>query len=1472
MSNKSVDGKIHLELSAEDGTVFNVVTDNLDEGNPDLPLLRNPPRLEAEEDLTNLSHLNEPSVLHAIKLRYSQLNIYTFSGIVLIATNPFQRLDQLYSSDIINAYAGKKRGELEPHLFAIAEDAYRCMKRDGKNQSIVVSGESGAGKTVSAKYIMRYFASVESGNNQHDMSDTEKQILATNPIMEAFGNAKTTRNDNSSRFGKYLEILFDKKTSIIGARIRTYLLERSRLVFQPKTERNYHIFYQMVKGMSDSQKEELGLSSAEDFHYLSQGGEPEIEGVDDAGEFRATCDALELIGLETDKQFEVYKILAALLHLGNVEVKKTRNDAHLSSDEPSLVKACELLGVDPLAFSKWVVKKQINTRSEKIVSSLNHAQAIVARDSVAKYIYTALFDWLVDYVNQDLCAPSVAEEIHSFIGVLDIYGFEHFDKNSFEQFCINYANEKLQQEFNQHVFKLEQEEYVKEQIDWSFIEFADNQPCINLIEQRLGVLALLDEESRLPAGNDQSWTEKMYQTLAKPPTDAVFKKPRFGSNKFIIAHYALDVTYDTEGFIEKNRDTVSEGHLEVLKSSSNLLLQDILATVDKSAENSAQPSKKVANKKPTLGSMFKNSLIELMATINSTNVHYIRCIKPNEQKAAWEFDPQMVLSQLRACGVLETIRISCAGFPSRWTYEEFGDRYRVLVSTGEWRDVVANGSSDEMIREMCDKILKVSIDDSKTYQLGNTKIFFKAGMLAHLEKLRSDKLFQCAVLIQKNVRRRLCRKKYVEMRQSIVRLQALVVGCLVRCRIQKQKEERAATMIQTLLRMRLVQWRFQNALRSIVKLQSVARGRLVQKRCVAQRAEICATKIQTAWRARQGRASLRNTVRCAVFVQSCFRRRLAKKELATLKTQAKSVNHLKELQYNLENKVIELTQNLTAKVGENKNLVAEITKLQAIVEESHEARSVVALKEQELHNTHTKHEQEILQLDEQLQSAKQDFQASESRVLELMQSQENLRKEVASTVEQLEEAHSRLKERDSERDSLNATIVQLKSDVIELRNTQQSAQVSNGKSIPMVTASSPVSVLGGSSSEAINNELWTLLQNSKALYKEIVAGLLRGLEVPAASLATDLTRKEVLFPARIIIIIISDMWRLGLIQESEQFLGECFSVIQESVHSLKEEDAISHGAFWLSNTHELYSFVDYAEKTISNNETIASEMSEDEYKEYLKLVAVVKEDSESLSYNIYNMWMKKMEKELEKKAVSAVVLSQALPGFMAPDSSPFMKVFSQTTQYKMEDILVFFNSVYWSMKSYFFESQVINEVVVELLRFIDAFCFNDLILRRQFLSWKRGLQLNYNVTRLEEWCKSHHIPEGSAYLVHLLQAAKLLQLRKNSPDDIDIIYDICYALKPSQIQRLISQYLVADYEIPIAPAVLKMVADKVKQNDGQGDDYFVPTNPGRDFTDPFRTIDIRPFSRVEAYVPSSLNLPTVRRIIELVAKNAAHDG
>jgi len=645
-----------------------------------LPPLRNPPVLEGIDDLTLLSHLHEPAVLNNVKIRYNQQQIYTYSGIVLIALNPFQNLP-IYTPDIMRAYSGKRRGELEPHLFAIAEEAYRNMLRESRNQSIIVSGESGAGKTQSAKYIMRYFATIDMLDKtfpgsqdelsmlNNGMSEVEEAVLATNPIMESFGNAKTSRNDNSSRFGKYIEIQFlkNKKNGnikIAGAQTRTYLLERSRLVFQPLTEINYHIFYQLCAGCPAAERKDLCITSYDQYNYLNQGGDGTIPGVDDEAEFSITQRALSATGIPVSLQWSVFKICAALLHIGNIEIKSTRNgDSIVQENDPAVINATRLLGIPAADFCKWIMKKQIKARTEVIITNLNQTDAIVGRDSIAKFLYSQLFEWLVQMINKNLALTEVPNNSTlSFIGVLDIYGFEHFDTNSFEQFCINYSNEKLQQEFNQHVFKLEQDEYVNEKIEWSFIDFYDNQPCIDLIESKLGILALLDEECKLPSGSDNSLITKLYNNFTNNEKYRnFFKKPRFSENSFTIAHYALDVTYAIEGFLEKNKDTVSDEQLNLLMNSSSDFVKEIVKlerqetiTPEQSRKNSVSSDQvrrrslrpNGAPQKKTLGSIFKRSLIELMQTIRSTDVHYIRCIKPNQGKQAFVFEPMMVLSQL----------------------------------------------------------------------------------------------------------------------------------------------------------------------------------------------------------------------------------------------------------------------------------------------------------------------------------------------------------------------------------------------------------------------------------------------------------------------------------------------------------------------------------------------------------------------------------------------------------------------------------------------------------------------------------------------------------------------------------------------------------------------------------------------------------------------------------------------------------
>ncbi|BGP06402.1 Myosin type-2 heavy chain 1 [Rhodotorula toruloides] len=1602
---KHVDGEdVRIEFVDENGKDHTVTTTlSAIASNPDvLPPLRNPPVLEGTEDLTNLSHLNEPAVLHTILHRYSLRSIYTYSGIVLVAVNPFTSLSGVYSPSVVQAYSSRLKGELEPHLFAIAEEAYRCMVgKDGEgggNQTIVVSGESGAGKTVSAKYIMRYFATVEDPNKPgkkkttaSGMTEVEEQILATNPIMEAFGNAKTTRNDNSSRFGKYIEILFDGTQTIVGARIRTYLLERSRLVYQPETERNYHIFYQLLAGAPSSERKSLGLDSASSFTYLNQGGPNAlaIAGVDDAAEFEATQKALSTVGITVERQWQIFKVLAALLHLGNMEIRATRTDALLDDDDPSLDRATSLLGIDKTEFKRWILKKQIVTRTDKIVTSLNAAQANVVKDSVAKHIYASLFEWLVAVINESLTNEKVEGTVKNFIGVLDIYGFEHFKKNSFEQFCINYANEKLQQEFNAHVFKLEQEEYMREQINWTFIDFADNQPTIDLIEGKLGVLSLLDEESRMPSGSDSNFVQKLHSTVgAKPENAKVFKKPRFGNNGFTISHYALDVTYEADGFLEKNRDTVPDEHLALLATTTNPFLKEVLdraeatkvavaeADAAKAAEAAAAnpaASKRMSvmggaggarggtARKPTLGSIFKASLISLMDTIDSTNAHYIRCIKPNEAKQAWEVEPPMVLGQLRACGVLETIKISCAGYPTRWKFDEFADRYYMLVPSSQWQQ-----TSD--LRALCESILSSAISEPDRYQVGLTKIFFRAGLLARFEQLRTSRLNELTTLIQKNVRRFLAMRDYSRVRKMILGVQAVVRANAAKRRAEEARREKAAVMVQKVARGFMERQRFERAKRMVVALQAIARGQHLRANFVEERKKQAATQLQSMLRGAVARQQFLRDRRRVILLQSCVRRRQARGQLKALKAEARSATHFKEVTYRLENKVVELTQTLQKRTTENRDLQSKLRALEQQLDswqskhdeadsrakalQSELDKPTIALAEfealaQQKKELDARLEESLKQIadkDAEIERIHQDFLKQKT---DLEAKQGTLQKSLAAasddsaTVSGLRQELASLREQLSRQVAINNNAAKAPRQDANFtmatgqRSVAPGAPVTNGvvengssPSLPAGVAAAaaalsapqgakrrarrhsdgvmdgvsvspipedgrweksprPVSMAfpqeptvrrlaGGPGGKGYlpdvyddpAEEIMRLLEEEEPLDEDVLFSLVRHLKIPAPNLSSPPSPKEVLFPAHLISLVTNEMWKYGMMRESERFLANVMQTIQQHVMSYTGDEVIVPGIFWLSNVHEILSFVCIAESDIlqgigPGGDGIGRDYEWDDYE---RLVTIVKHDLDSLEYNIYHTWMQETKKRLHKMVIPALIESQSLPGFVTSDSGGrlFNRLVggNQAPAFSMDDILNLLNKVWKSLKSYYVEVTVVQQAITELLKLIGVTSFNDLLMRRNFSSWKRAMQIQYNITRLEEWCKAHDMPEGTLQLEHLMQATKLLQLKKASLADIEIIFDVCWMLTPTQIQKLVANYYVADYENPISPEILRAVNARVVAGD-KNDHLLLP--PEVEEAGQYETPLPREVTGIETYIPSYLVAPHIRRLVGVVS-------
>ncbi|XP_011153865.1 unconventional myosin-Va isoform X2 [Harpegnathos saltator] len=1014
--------------------ILKVLTDESNEtrtleirSDADLPPLRNPDILIGENNLTSLSFLHEPAVLYNLQVRFQRHSIYTYCGIVLVAFNPYNELP-IYGNDTIWAYRGQAMGDLEPHIFAVAEEAYTKLERENHDQSIIVSGESGAGKTVSAKYTMRYFATVGGSATE---TQVEKKVLASSPIMEAIGNAKTTRNDNSSRFGKFIEIQFNRNYHITGASMRTYLLEKSRVVFQANEERNYHIFYQMCSAAR--RLPHLHLSVQERFHYLNQGNNPRIEGVDDLARFDETITALTTLGFTSRQQDDMLRILAAVLHLGNVEIgsRETKGDTevdevdtescYISSSDRHLLTITELLGLDVGAMRKWLCHRKIVSTREVFLKPMNAQQAIGARDALAKHIYAELFNWIVAGINGSLQSLQTSQA--HFIGVLDIYGFETFDVNSFEQFCINYANEKLQQQFNQHVFKLEQEEYLKEDIEWTFIDFYDNQPCIDLIETKLGILDLLDEECRMPKGSDASWAEKLYAKCGKSKH---FERPRFGATAFLIHHFADLVRYESVGFLEKNRDTVIEEQVDVLRAGENKLLRKLFSDdgpklvvptplghqrvkVSTAAPSRCAPTtgehggRQSKQNRRTVGSQFRDSLNMLMATLNATTPHYVRCIKPNDAKEAFEYSPVRAVQQLRACGVLETIRISAAGFPSQRTYGDFFQRYRCLCRFKEIRR--------DDLRETCRRILARYIKDEDKFKFGKTKVLFRAGQVAYLEKLRAEKQRDACVTMQKTVRGLICRRRYGKIRKSVLGLQRYGRGCIARRWAEAVRRERAAVRIQARVKGWLHRRWYLRAKQTILAIQTRGRACMARARYRIMKDHAAATVIQRFARGYLVRMECRKRLRDIVVVQSFVRKYQAKKLFRRLKAEARSVEHVKSLNKGLEMKIITLQQKIDELVKENhllKNVQHEMVDLRCKLDllksvdvENKKLNGMVQEKERELSKTRDVLQRATDEKMDLLQDKERTVRQKDEENKKLREDNERLRKELSLASEKL---------------------------------------------------------------------------------------------------------------------------------------------------------------------------------------------------------------------------------------------------------------------------------------------------------------------------------------------------------------------------------------------------------------------------------------------------------------------------------------
>ncbi|XP_004381901.1 myosin-14 [Trichechus manatus latirostris] len=771
----------------------------------------NPPKFSKAEDMAELTCLNEASVLHNLRERYYSGLIYTYSGLFCVVINPYKQLP-IYTEAIIEMYRGKKRHEVPPHVYAVTEGAYRSMLQDREDQSILCTGESGAGKTENTKKVIQYLAHVASspkGRKEPGVpasastisyGELERQLLQANPILEAFGNAKTVKNDNSSRFGKFIRINFDVAGYIVGANIETYLLEKSRAIRQAKDECSFHIFYQLLGGAGEQLRADLLLEPSSHYRFLTNG--PSSSSGQERELFQETLESLRVLGFTHEEITSMLRMVSAVLQFGNIVLKKERNtDQATMPDNTAAQKLCRLLGLGVTDFSRALLAPRIKVGRDYVQKAQTKEQADFALEALAKATYERLFRWLVLRLNRAL--DRSIRQGASFLGILDIAGFEIFQLNSFEQLCINYTNEKLQQLFNHTMFVLEQEEYQREGIPWTFLDFGlDLQPCIDLIERPAnppGLLALLDEECWFPKATDKSFVEKVAQEQGGHPK---FQRPRQLRDQadFSVLHYAGKVDYKANEWLMKNMDPLNDSVAALLHQSTDRLTAEIWKDVEgivgleqvNSLGDGPTGGRPRRGMFRTVGQLYKESLSRLMATLSNTNPSFVRCIIPNHEKRAGKLEPRLVLDQLRCNGVLEGIRICRQGFPNRILFQEFRQRYEILTP-----NAIPKGFMDG--KQACEKMIQALELDPNLYRVGQSKIFFRAGVLAQLEEERDLKVTDIIVSFQAAARGYLARKAFQKRQQQQSALRVMQRNCAAYLKLRHWQWWRLFTKVKPLL-------------------------------------------------------------------------------------------------------------------------------------------------------------------------------------------------------------------------------------------------------------------------------------------------------------------------------------------------------------------------------------------------------------------------------------------------------------------------------------------------------------------------------------------------------------------------------------------------------------------------------------------------------------------------------------------------
>ncbi|KAK6265916.1 hypothetical protein QUC31_016753 [Theobroma cacao] len=1388
------------------------------------------------DDMTKLAYLHEPGVLQNLRCRYDINEIYTYTGNILIAVNPFRRLPHLYDNHMMEQYKGAALGELSPHPFAVADSAYRQMINEGISQSILVSGESGAGKTESTKMLMRYLAYMGGRANKEGERSVEQKVLESNPVLEAFGNAKTVRNNNSSRFGKFVELQFDQRGRISGAAIRTYLLERSRVCQVSDPERNYHCFY-MLCAAPPEDVEKYQLGNPRTFHYLNQSNCYELDGLDDSKEYPDTRRAMDVVGISQAEQDAIFRVVAAILHLGNVEFAKGQEtDAAEPKDDKSrfhLKTAAELFMCDKKSLEDSLCKRVIVTRDESITKLLDPDAAAVSRDALAKIVYSKLFDWLVDKIN-----VSIGQDPESkfLIGVLDIYGFESFKTNSFEQFCINLTNEKLQQHFNQHVFKMEQEEYKKEAIDWSYIEFIDNQDILDLIEKKPGgIIALLDEACMFPRSTHETFAQKLYQTFKDHKR---FSKPKLARTDFTICHYAGDVNYQTELFLDKNKDYVVPEHQALLGASECSFVSSLFPPLPEESSKSSKFS--------SIGSRFKQQLQALLEILSATEPHYIRCVKPNNALKPAIFENNNVLQQLRCGGVMESIRISCAGFPSRKMFREFIGRFAILApevlhGSGSYNEVTASK-----------RILEKG--NLSGYQIGKTKVFLRAGQMAELDARRSEVLGRSASVIQRKVRTYLGRKRFMLLRLSAIQIQALCRGQVTRHQYERMRREAACLNIQKHSRKFLARKAYRRLYFSAVSIQAGMRGMTARNELLFRKQTRAATVIQSHCRRFLARLYFLRLKKAAIATQCAWRVRVARRELRKLKMAAKETGALQEAKSKLEKQVEELTWRLQlekrmrvdleeSKNQENAKLQSALQKMQVefqetkelLIKEREAAKSIaekvpviqeVPVIDDELMNKLTAENEQLKAL---LSSLEHKIDETERKYEETNKlSEERLKQalEAESKIIELKTAMQRLEERILDMETEDQILRQQA--LLSAPSRKMSEHLSIATSAPLENghhaqlSSGPSKTFGREDSKLRRSHIERQQENVDALIKCVTQNLGYSQEKPVAAF----TIYKCLLH-----------WRSFEAERTNVF----DRLIQMIGSALEDQDNNDHMAYWLSNTSALLFLL---QRSLKSSGSSAAQRPPAPTSFFSRMTQSFRSSSANLPIGVVRQVEAKYPALLFKQQLTAYVekIYGIIRDNLKKDLSPLISCCIQVprtskgTAFKTSEesqgdsspashwhsIIECLDRLLCTLKENFVPPILAQKIFTQIFAYINVQLFNSLLLRRECCTFSNGEYVKSGLAELELWCaqvKEEYAGPSWAELKHTRQAVGFLVIHQKSRISYDeITNDLCTVLSVQQLYRVCTLYRDDNYNTQsVSPDVIssmKLLMTGDSEDDG----------------------------------------------------------